>query len=131
MNFADWYTDTATIYRVQEKTQDGLTTQERVQVARDIPCRIYHAGKSPISMTQTAAHVQQTDKLMCSTEADIRAGDELLIQRGGALGKRTQTIRAFAGESALYFEPFGAVLPGLAHQEVPLLQQELVKGGTA
>lgn len=129
MNFADWYTDTAEIYRVQAKTLGGLTTQERVQVATGVPCRIYHAGKAPISMTQTAAHVQQTDKLMCSTDVDLQAGDELIIRRGGGLGKTVQTLRAFAGQTALYFEPFGAVIPGLAHMEVPLLQQELVKGG--
>ncbi len=131
MNFADWYTDTAEIYRVQAKTLGGLTTQERVQVATGVPCRIYHAGKAPISMTQTAAHVQQTDKLMCSTDVDLQAGDELIIRRGGGLGKTVQTLRAFAGQTALYFEPFGAVIPGLAHMEVPLLQQELVKGGEA
>ncbi len=131
MNFADWYTDTAEIYRVQAKTLGGLTTQERVQVATGVPCRIYHAGKAPISMTQTAAHVQQTDKLMCSTDVDLQAGDELIIRRGGGLGKTAQTLRAFAGQTALYFEPFGAVIPGLAHMEVPLLQQELVKGGEA
>lgn len=131
MNFADWYTDTAEIYRVQAKTLGGLTTQERVQVATGVPCRIYHAGKAPISMTQTAAHVQQTDKLMCSTDVDLQAGDELIIRRGGGLGKTVQTLRAFAGQTALYFEPFGAVIPGLAHMEVPLLQQELVKGGQA
>lgn len=131
MNFADWYTDTAEIYRVQAKNLGGLTTQERVQVATGVPCRIYHAGKAPISMTQTAAHVQQTDKLMCSTDVDLQAGDELIIRRGGGLGKTVQTLRAFAGQTALYFEPFGAVIPGLAHMEVPLLQQELVKGGEA
>lgn len=131
MNFADWYTDTAEIYRVQAKTLGGLTTQERVQVATGVPCRIYHAGKAPISMTQTAAHVQQTDMLMCSTDVDLQAGDELIIRRGGGLGKTVQTLRAFAGQTALYFEPFGAVIPGLAHMEVPLLQQELVKGGEA
>lgn len=131
MNFADWYTDTAEIYRVQAKTLGGLTTQERVQVATGVPCRIYHAGKAPISMTQTAAHVQQTDKLMCGTDVNLQAGDELIIRRGGGLGKTVQTLRAFAGQTALYFEPFGAVIPGLAHMEVPLLQQELVKGGEA
>ena len=59
---------------------------------------------------------------------DIRAGDELLIHRGAVLGKSRQTMRAFAGDPVYFYEPFGAVLPGLAHQEVGLLQKEYLKG---
>ena len=68
---------------------------------------------------------------MCDTSVDIRAGDQLIIHRGAGLGKTAPAIRAFAADPNLYFEPFGAVLPGLAHMEVRLLQQERVKGGTA
>ena len=57
---------------------------------------------------------------------DVRAGDELVITRGGRLGKPGPVIRAFAGEPNLYYEPFGAIIPGLAHQEIRLLQQERV-----
>ena len=38
-------------------------------------------------------------------------------------------IRAFASGPNHFFEPFGAIMPGLAHQEIRLLQQERVKGG--
>ena len=78
-------------------------------------------------MEQTAAHVKQADRLMCSTTVDIQAGDQLIIHRGAGLGQTTPDIRAFAADPNLYFEPFGAVIPGLAHQEVRLLQQEIVK----
>ena len=67
---------------------------------------------------------------MCDTSVDIQPGDQLIIHRGAGLGKTTPAIRAFAADPNLYFEPFGAVIPGLAHMEVRLLQQERVKGGT-
>ena len=54
----------------------------------------------------------------------VRPGDELLIYRGRGLGQIHQPIRAFAGEPVYYHEPFGAVMPGLAHQEIVLLQKE-------
>ena len=45
-----------------------------------------------------------------------------------SLGEARQTLRAFAGDPVYFYEPFGAVLPGLAHQEVGLLQREYLKG---
>lgn len=126
MNFADWYTDVMDIYRVTPTTTENLTTNERQQVASAIPCRIYHSDKKPVTMSQTAASYNVTDKLMCANSVDIRAGDELLIQRGGKLGQAGENLRAFAGDPTHYYEPFGAVIPGLAHQEIPLLRQERV-----
>lgn len=129
MNFSDWYTDLCDIWRVK-KTMDGtLTRQERMQVGKDIPCRIYQSDSKAINMTQDAANIRQEDKLMCATSVDIQMGDELIIHRGARIGKPGSVIRAFAGDPNFYYEPFGAVLPGLAHQEIKLLQQERVKGG--
>ena len=126
MNFADWYTDTMDVWR-NVPVQDGaLTRQERRQVLENIPCRIYQSDNQPINMDQSAAHIKQADRLMCDTSVDIRAGDQLIIHRGAVLGKTSPDIRAFAADPNLYFEPFGAVLPGLAHQEIRLLQQERV-----
>ena len=51
-----------------------------------------------------------------------------MIRRGARLGQVRQTVRAFAGDPVYFYEPFGAVLPGLAHQEVGLLQREYLKG---
>jgi len=79
-------------------------------------------------MQPTAAASESEDKLACANEADIRAGDELIIRRGARLGEARQRMRAFAGEPVYFYEPFGAVLPGLAHQEVGLLQREYLKG---
>lgn len=126
MNWTDWYTDTVDIWRVTPTTTNGLTTNTREQIYTGIPCRIYQSDNQPINMDQAAAHVKQADRLMCDTSVDIRAGDQLIIHRGAGLGKTAPDIRAFAADPNLYFEPFGAILPGLAHQEIRLLQQERV-----
>ena len=126
MNWQDWYTDLMDIYRVQA-TQDGtLTRHERVQVSAGVPCRIYQSDNKPIRMSQTASSVSQNDHLACGISVDIRAGDALIIPRGGRLGRPGPTIRAFASDPNLYYEPFGAILPGLAHQEIRLMEQERV-----
>lgn len=130
MNFSDWYTDTVDIWRVVLTTTDGLTSGERQQIYSAVPCRVYQSDNQPISMEQTSAYIKQADRLMCDTTVDIQAGDQLIIHRGAGLGKTTPDIRAFAADPNLYFEPFGAVIPGLAHMEVRLLQQERVANGS-
>ena len=128
MNFQDWYTDRMEVRRVCSVQEGALTVQRREAVAKDVPCRIYRAGVHPPRMQSTAAYTEGEDKVCCANEVDIRAGDELLIHRGAVLGKSRQTMRAFAGDPVYFYEPFGAVLPGLAHQEVGLLQKEYLKG---
>ena len=126
MNFADWYTDTVDIWRVVATTENSLTTQTLTELYTAVPCRVYQSDSKPIHMEQTAAHIQQEDRLMCDTYVDIQPGDQLIIHRGAGLGKTVSDIRAFAADPNLYFEPFGAVVPGLSHMEVRLLQQERV-----
>ena len=126
MDWTSWYTDTVDVYRTEQKMSGALSTQSRVQVGSGILCRIYEDSAKPIAMTGQAAEIKQTSKLACANEVDIRAGDELIIHRGGALGVATFNTRAFAGDPHYHFEPFGAVIPGLAHQEIVLLQQERI-----
>lgn len=128
MNYNDWYTDLADVYRVQNRQEGALTKQERVLVAEGIPCRVYRNSVHGPRMQSTAAKAEQEDKLACANEEDIQAGDELILRRGARLGQSRQRMRAFAGEPAYFYEPFGAVLPGLAHQELALLQMEYLKG---
>ena len=130
MNWADWYTDTVDIYRVTDVADGALTRHERQLVAEGVPCRIYRSGDNPIRMSRQAASIQQTDKLACGLDADIRDGDELIITRGAKLGKPGPVTRAFAADPVHYYEPFGAIIPGLAHQEITLRQEERTKGGT-
>ena len=127
MNYLDWYTDAVDVYRVVPVLEGRLTRNERRQVLADVPCRLYRSDASAITMDPAAARLEQKNSLMCSTRVDIRAGDELHIRRGARLGAAGEAIRAFAGEPNVYLEPFGAVLPGLAHQEIQLLQQERVQ----
>ena len=130
MNFTDWYTDTVDVYRIQNQTTNNLTTQQRVPGSTGTPCRIYQSDNQPINMQQDAAYIKQADRLMCDPSVDIQPGDQLIIHRGAVLGRTAPDIRAFAADPNYYFEPFGAIMPGLAHQEIRLLQQEIVKGGT-
>ncbi len=128
MNFADWYTDLMEIRRVRAEKEGALTRRQRVAAAENIPCRIYQSKGDAIRMSQTAARVQQRDKLACAVTVDVRAGDELIIRRGGALNKPGPMIRAFAAEPTLYYEPAGGASLGLEHQEIPLEEMEIVKG---
>lgn len=127
MNWTDWYTDRMDLYRNTAVPDGALTRQQRKRVLADIPCRIYQSDNKPIGMTQTAASISGTDHLACDLSVEIRAGDELIITRGGGLEKPGPVIRAFAAEPNLYYEPFGAMIPGLAHQEIRLMEQERVK----
>lgn len=129
MNYADWYTDLMDIRRVCPVAEGNLTRHERAPVAEKVPCRVYRSGVHGPRMQSTAARSEGEDKLACDNAVDIQAGDELIIRRGGLLGQPGPVLRAFAGEPVRFYEPFGAVLPGLAHQEVGLLQQEYLKGG--
>lgn len=123
----DWYTDTVDVYRVEATQTGALTRQERKAVLTAVPCRVFRSASRPINMQVTATDIRQDLKLACKNEVDIRAGDELIIHRGAGIGKVGGDIRAFAGDPDYYHEPFGAVAPGLAHQEITLLQQERVK----
>lgn len=128
MNWADWYTDRMTVRRVQNVLDGALTRQERVEALRDIPCRIYSSSKHSPRMQSTAAYTESgDDKISCANSVDIRAGDEVLIYRGKGLGQAQKPIRAFAGEPVQYYEPFGAVIPGLAHQEFAILEKEYIE----
>lgn len=131
INWSDWYTDTVDVWRVVEIMDGKLTRQERRQVLKEIPCRVYEDNDRAINMEQAAANIRQESMLACDNSVEIQEGDELILHRGARLGKITFDERAFAGNPHYYFEPFGAVIPGLAHQEIHLLQQERVKGGGA
>lgn len=125
MNFTDWYTDRMDVYRVSPVTENHLTKHERVQVYQDIPCRVYSDGSSAPTLTQNAASVRQNNKVALDNKWDIKPGDELIIRRGAAFGYDIRT-RCFAGEPHYHFEPYGGVVPKLAHQEITLLQEERI-----
>lgn len=125
--FSSWYTDLVDVYRVVNTTTGNINTQVRQQVGSAIPCRVYSSQKNGPSMQDSAARVNSTDKLSCAVDVDIRAGDELLITRGGALGRGGEPERYFAGNPQHYYDPVGGALTGLEHLEVGLLMQEIVR----
>jgi len=128
MNYTDWYTDRMTVYRARNVMDGALVRQERVLVLENVPCRIYSSGRHTARMQPTAAYVESADdKVACANSWDIRVNDELLIYRGEGVGQAGKPIRAFAGEPVHYYEPFGAVIPGLAHQEFAILEKEYVE----
>lgn len=65
--------------------------------------------------------------MACDLSADIRAGDELRIIRGGNLGHLNLQERYFAGEPMYYYDPVGGALTGLEHQEIGLLEENIVE----
>ena len=125
--FDGWYTDLVDVYRVVNTTTGNIDTQTRQQVGSAIPCRVYNSQKNGPSMQDGAARVNSTDKLSCAVDVDIRAGDELLVTRGKALGRGGEPERYFAGNSQHYYDPVGGALTGLEHLEVGLLMQEIVR----
>ena len=80
MNWTDWYTDTADVFRNEKVTENSLTHMERRQVLSGVACRVYQTKPSGLQMNQTAASITQTDKLACGIEVDIKPGDELVIR---------------------------------------------------
>ena len=127
--FGTWYTDLVDVYRLQETTSGGLTKQARTQVGRGIPCRVYNSQIGNLVQDRGAAQVRRAEKMACLVGTDIRAGDELLITRGGALGRGTSPVRYIASQPQPFFDPVGGALTGLEHMEVGL-QADNVNGGT-
>ena len=125
MNFLDWYTDLVDIYRVKDVMDGNLTKRERTLIAEGVPCRIYKRSAHGPNMTQTAADIRDLSMISCDNLVDIQAGDELILHQGAVLGHSVDS-RGFAGEPNNYYEPFGAVIPGLAHQEVPVQAEERI-----
>lgn len=126
MLFEGWYTDTVTVYRVVNVAGTGLDTQERQEIGT-YACRIYTSQKNSINTKETAAEGRSEDKLAVSLAADIREGDELKVVRGGAIGHDNPPERYFAGRPMPYYDPVGGLLTGLEHQEIGLMQREVVK----
>ena len=116
----NWYTDLAAINRVTDIQAGNLDKKTRVIIAENVPCRIYKNSNPQTAMKENAAEVTPSDMLACDNSVDIQAGDEILVVRGVGIGVSTTPTRYFAGSPSQYYEPFGGVMPRLAHQQVPL-----------
>lgn len=123
---AGWFTDLMDIYRVEAVTTGALTRQERVLVASAVPCRVYSPQKNNLNLRQAASAVYGDEKLACAVDADVEAGDELIVTRGAALGRQTKPVRYIASQPVLYFDPVGAAATGLEHMEVGIHADNVV-----
>lgn len=125
--FAGWYTDTMDIYRIENVQSGNLDVQERKKVnEKPVPCRIYATQLNGPNMTDTASEMRSLEKLSCDITTDIKAGDELLIFRGGNIDKVCEPERYFAGKPQSFHDPVGGALTGLQHKEVGLLYESIV-----
>lgn len=127
--FEGWYTDLVDVYRVVTVKDGSISRQERKKVGEGIPCRVYHTGTGSPSITDNAARTRGEDKISCDLSADLQAGDELHVIRGGNIGKANQPERYLAGPPQVYYDPIGGALTGLEHKEVVLLRDNLIGSG--
>ena len=123
MNFTDWYTDGLEIWRNTPTLVGSLTKMVRSKVYKGLYCRVYQNPHGSPQMNQTAADDRSDMRIACDLSVDLQHGDEVIITRGARVGG-TQTLKGFVGDIRYYREPYGAVMPGLAHQEADLLMQE-------
>ena len=121
-----WFTDLMDVYRVKNGSDGALVRPERVLVASGIPCRVYTPQKNNLNLRQAASAVYGDEKLACAADADVEAGDELIVTRGGALGRQTKPVRYIASQPVLYFDPVGAAATGLEHMEVGIHADNVV-----
>ncbi len=125
--FNNWYTDSMTIYRNIDVKASNVDKKQRAMISENIPCRVYSSQKNGPSMTNTASSLRESDKAACDLQVEIKPGDELFIIRGGMLGMQREPERYFAGKVQPYYDPVGGVLSGLEHQEIALLQDNIIK----
>ena len=51
MDWTDWYTDTADVFRNEKVTENSLTHMERRQVLSGVACRVYQTKPSGPEMS--------------------------------------------------------------------------------
>lgn len=124
---SSWFSDLMDVYRVEATATNGLSRQQRQLVLQAVPCRVYSSQKNNINLRSTAATVREDEKLACAIDTDIQAGDELIVTRGGAMGRSIRTERYIASQPTLYFDPIGSAATGLEHMEVGLLADNIVR----
>lgn len=120
-NTYQWYTDLFNVYRVQQITNLGITTDKRILVTENQRGRIYRKSGSQLNNQLQAAELNINDNLMCDINVDIKAGDLIEVSRGYFIGKFNGNKEQYiAGEPVDYYIPFGGISPDLEHKQVQL-----------
>ena len=65
------------VYRWKNVESDGFTRQKKALVSSDRPCRYSSSGQVPTGSPNPS--IQNSHKLFCGLEEDIREGDHLVI----------------------------------------------------
>lgn len=71
------YDATMDVYRWQEVEVDGFTKQKTVKISTGRPCRYSSSGQ--VATGSPAPSIQNSHKLFCGLEEDIREGDRIVI----------------------------------------------------
>ena len=123
-NTRAWFTDLFKVYRTEQVTKLGVTENtQRVLISKNNQGRIYRKSSPSLNNNPQASELLFNDQLMCDTDVDIKAGDEIVVLRGYFIGKTHEGEEGkvyIAGEPADYYTPFGGVAPDVAHKQVPL-----------
>lgn len=120
-NTYQWYTDLFNVYRVQQVTNLGITTDKRILVTENQRGRIYRKSGSQLNNQLQAAELNINDNLVCDINIDIKAGDLIEVSRGYFIGKFNGNKEQYiAGEPVDYYIPFGGISPDLEHKQVQL-----------
>ena len=127
LNGLAWYTDKFDSFRVVSYLDGAITKQKREQILQCVECRIYHNPTNEPDLNDTAAVTSDGNSLCCAVDADVQAGDEIIVYRGA--GVKTDPVsveRYFAGTPNRYVEPFGGILADLEHMQVALYNKERI-----
>lgn len=119
-----WYTDLMDVYRVVN-SGGAVTRQNLTRLYESVPCRVYSSQINNLAINPTAATANRNDKLACAVDVDIKAGDILIVTRGGALNRGTSPVRYIASKPQAFFDPVGGALTGLEHLEVGLREDAI------
>lgn len=125
----DWYTDLVDIYRESDYLLGNLLKQAYLPIAKNVPGRVFRNSQTKILMQNTASETHPKDMLAVDPKVDIQPGDKLLVRRGARLGSGQPFQVYYAGDPALYYEPFGQAMPNLRHQEIPISATRRVTAG--
>ena len=100
--FAILYNDHMDIYRTAKESNDDNTTNisyEPQPLYKDIPCRLSFSSDDTASDAEVDRNpVKFSPKLFCGPDADLKAGDYIVVRR---LADDGSVIKTYQGQVAL------------------------------
>lgn len=93
--YARMYDAKMEVYRWDDMEVDGITKPQLVRISADRPCRYSSSGQ--VAAGAPNPSIQNSHRLFCGLEEDIREGDHLMITL-----RTGKTIEADLGECHPY-----------------------------